>query len=86
MRKWLVLISSSMLMLSPLSAFAADMPVKAQPAPVIVDSWTGFYVGLNAGGTLGRQSSNSYSSESRYDGVLGPLLCRGRLSTRLWSL
>jgi outer membrane immunogenic protein len=33
-------------------AFAADMPVKAPPKPVApapVYSWTGWYVGLNAG-------------------------------------
>lgn len=33
-------------------AFAADMPLKAPPPPVApVMTWTGFYVGLNAGGT-----------------------------------
>jgi outer membrane immunogenic protein len=32
--------------------FAADMPLKAPPPPVApVMTWTGFYVGLNAGGT-----------------------------------
>jgi outer membrane immunogenic protein len=33
-------------------AFAADMPLKAPPPPVApVMTWTGFYIGLNAGGT-----------------------------------
>jgi outer membrane immunogenic protein len=32
-------------------AFAADMPLKAPPPPVApVMTWTGFYIGLNAGG------------------------------------
>jgi outer membrane immunogenic protein len=32
-------------------ALAADMPAKAPPVPVVVPfSWTGFYIGLNAGG------------------------------------
>jgi len=35
---------------------AADMAVKAPPPPVLVDSWTGFYVGANVGGGWGRQS------------------------------
>jgi outer membrane immunogenic protein len=43
---------SALLIAAPLSvATAADMPLKAPPpAPVPVYSWTGFYVGLNAGG------------------------------------
>src|SRR5258708_1216248 len=45
-------------------AMAADMPVKAQvykaPPPVAVLSWTGFYVGANAGYSWGdwKPSSN----------------------------
>jgi outer membrane immunogenic protein len=37
------------------SAIAADLPMKAPvaPAPVAAFSWTGFYVGLNAGGDWG---------------------------------
>ena len=36
------------------TAMAADMPLKAPAAPVIeAFSWTGFYVGLNAGGFWG---------------------------------
>jgi outer membrane immunogenic protein len=34
------------------TALAADMPVKARPAPPVAEvwSWSGFYIGLNAGG------------------------------------
>src|SRR5215813_14159400 len=35
-------------------AMAADMPVKAAPPPPFVYNWSGFYVGLNAGGVWGR--------------------------------
>jgi len=38
-------------------AFAADMAVKAPPpAPAPVYSWTGWYVGLNAGYTWNRNT------------------------------
>jgi outer membrane immunogenic protein len=36
------------------SAFAADMPVKAPPLPTCYAcNWTGFYFGVNAGGSIG---------------------------------
>jgi len=41
------------------SAYAADLGVKARPAPVAVPvpyyDWTGFYVGVNGGGAWGSQ-------------------------------
>jgi outer membrane immunogenic protein len=44
------------------SAIAADMPVKAPvyKAPVVAPpyNWTGFYVGLNAGGSWGHQDNS----------------------------
>jgi outer membrane immunogenic protein len=46
------------------SADAADLPVKA-PAPVPVaalPNWTGFYMGLNAGGAWGRADPNTSTS------------------------
>ena len=41
-------------------ASAADLPRKAPPAPLPPPpfSWTGFYVGLNAGGSWGRDEGN----------------------------
>jgi outer membrane immunogenic protein len=59
-------------------AFAADMPVKAPlpaPTPVPVYSWTGWYVGLNAGG--GWQNTtidNSVTSNSGSGTAIFPAL------------
>ena len=62
-------------------AFAADLPVKA-PARVIAPmayNWTGFYAGLNIGGSWGRQDNALVSStgiveftnSDKIDGVIG---------------
>jgi len=45
-------------------ASAADLPVKAPPPVAAVYNWSGFYAGLNAGGTWG-------STDPGF-GVLGP--------------
>src|SRR5579883_266252 len=34
-------------------AYAADMPLKAPPAPVAVATWSGWYIGINGGGGWG---------------------------------
>ena len=39
------------------SAVAADLPVRAAPAAPPLQNWTGWYVGLNAGGAWGNDSS-----------------------------
>src|SRR3984957_2702554 len=43
----------ALLTLCAAPAMAADMPVKAMPAPTPVATWTGFYVGINGGGAWG---------------------------------
>jgi outer membrane immunogenic protein len=47
-------------------AMAADLPVKAPPAPaslpVAISDWTGFYVGLNAGGAWASADPNTSTS------------------------
>ncbi len=47
-------------------AIAADLPVKARPIAPVAPSWTGFYVGVNAGGSFGSdtvsQSANFTST------------------------
>src|SRR5260370_20689108 len=42
-------------------AMAADMPLKARPAPLMAPawSWTGFYIGINGGGSVGNDSSTA---------------------------
>lgn len=47
------ILASLMLVAGLGGASAADMAVKALPPPPVVDSWTGFYLGLNAGGIWG---------------------------------
>jgi outer membrane immunogenic protein len=44
-----VLLSVALAPLCLASAFAADMPVKATPAAVVAQSWTGLYVGGHIG-------------------------------------
>lgn len=56
------------------SAFAADlparMPVKA-PVAVPYYNWTGFYIGLNAGGAFGRISQVGAGSSDSMNGFAG---------------
>jgi outer membrane immunogenic protein len=53
-----VAITTAVAALIAARAFAADMPVKAPPpAPVPVYNWTGFYTGLNAGWSWGKQDT-----------------------------
>src|SRR6266545_5045233 len=50
------LLLAALIIGSGAPAFAADLPVKARPAPVIVDTWNwnGFYLGINGGYSWGR--------------------------------
>ena len=52
MRRYLGMAISSIIAITAAgSAIAADLPVKARPAPVVtVYNWTGWYVGVNGGG------------------------------------
>jgi outer membrane immunogenic protein len=43
------------------TAVAADMPLKAPPPPVAVNTWTGYYAGVDFGGINGSGESNTFS-------------------------
>jgi outer membrane immunogenic protein len=51
--KRLVLTTAAVLACAATSAGAADLPVKAAPAPAAAYSWSGCHVGLNGGGKWG---------------------------------
>jgi outer membrane immunogenic protein len=57
MTKNILLGAVAALVLSPTATLAADLPVKAPP-PVVIYDWTGFYLGVSGGGSLG--GSNHY--------------------------
>src|SRR4051812_10124313 len=49
----------------PVSAVAADLPVKAPVmAPIIVYNWTGFYVGGNVGYSWGRATTDQIDTST----------------------
>jgi len=53
------------------SSFAADMLVKAPPPPApATSSWTGFYVGLHAGGAWQSNQTDTFADPN---GFLGPV-------------
>lgn len=55
MTKTFILGAVAALVLAPSAALAADMAVKA-PVPVAIYDWTGFYVGVSAGGSVGNSN------------------------------
>jgi outer membrane immunogenic protein len=73
-RPALALIAVAALIGTP--AFAADMPLKAPPAPVAPTfSWTGFYIGGNAGGAWGSfdpSTTTTFNPAGYFDAVNVP--------------
>jgi outer membrane immunogenic protein len=53
MTKKIILGAVAALVLGPTAVLAADLPVKAAPVPVLIYDWTGFYIGVSGGGSLG---------------------------------
>jgi outer membrane immunogenic protein len=75
--KKITIIVSALVAVSSVGAFAADMPLKAPPPAVAVYSWTGFYVGVSAGGNWGHSDPITYVAHvGDYFGTCGPpVLC-----------
>ena len=67
---------------------AADMPTKAPPvAPVAAPDWTGFYIGLNTGGSIGTGSTSQNAAfNSAAIGANGLLNSSDRSSPSGWVL
>src|ERR1700719_3804920 len=62
------------------AANAADLALKAPPPPLVVDEWTGGYIGFDPGGGWGRSQTAfshpgpafvPFATSQRMDGVLG---------------
>ena len=87
-----ILIASALAFATAVPAFAADLPPDAAPpprAPVAyipaapVFSWTGFYVGLNAGGAFGSSSWTTPSGPVGSFSTIGALfVARSAATTR----
>jgi outer membrane immunogenic protein len=75
--RFALVIASALLIGSAGAAMAADMPVKAPPPPVLVDSWTGFYVGLNGGGTWGSEHSTAAPADPGTTAFFSPCFTAG---------
>ena len=75
-RKFLLCtVASAALLTSPV--FAADLPVKAWPAPPLAWSWAGFYIGAHGGYGWGRHDFGEVVA-------LNPLLTLGDIDSRGW--
>ena len=79
MKKLTLLIAALGIAAVSVPAFAADMAVKARPAPP-VDPWAGWYAGVNIGGSFGKARDTASigappvlfaSTSSSLDGVIG---------------
>jgi outer membrane immunogenic protein len=62
MKRLLIYLAGTAMLLSPLVAHSADLPARAPspppPLPMPVFSWTGFYVGANIGGAWANNGWN----------------------------
>jgi outer membrane immunogenic protein len=91
MKTVLVLAATAALMATPV--LAAEMPVKAPPAPPPpVCTWCGFYIGANIGGSWGNGNSSFdapgfpafFSDTTHPDGVIGGVQAGYNWQTSNW--
>jgi outer membrane immunogenic protein len=67
-------ISTSIFLLSSVSALAADLPtIKSAPTAAPTPMWAGFYAGLNVGGIIGASNNVSTNGYSTFDWAAGAL-------------
>lgn len=72
-----LLLSAAAAVMASGSAFAADLPsrTEAPPAPYIapppIFTWTGFYIGVNAGASFGSGNNNDFVSHGFSSGAPG---------------
>ena len=80
MNKFLLAATAIIGLASINAASAADLALKAPPPPIVVDEWTGGYIGLNLGGSWGRSATSytdpdpafvPFATSQHMDGVLG---------------
>jgi outer membrane immunogenic protein len=53
MKKNILIGAVTALVLGPTAVLAADLPMKAGPVPAPIYDWTGFYIGVSGGGSIG---------------------------------
>jgi outer membrane immunogenic protein len=77
MMKKILLSTAAVLALAPTTAFAADLPMKAVPPVAPIYDWTGFYIGVSGGGSVGasdhldRATGLSFANGYNITGGLG---------------
>jgi outer membrane immunogenic protein len=78
-----LLLALGVLSFGTVGAMAADMPVKAAPiAPPPLFSWTGFYIGGNAGGLWARSSEGWTIDPANSADAAGAIAARQALSAQ----
>jgi outer membrane immunogenic protein len=78
MKKTTIIAIAAIAALIGSPAFAADMPLKA-PAPALVASWAGWYVGLNAGWVGSTGNTINITGTDTDGGGLGSALAAGNI-------
>jgi outer membrane immunogenic protein len=78
MRRTALALAMALTLVAP-AAYAADMALKAAPAPAPMDPWAGWYAGVNIGGSFGKANDSTsvgappafFTTSSTLNGVIG---------------